>query len=77
MFYFIAEIDNKQLLALVFGGDFTRRKFKTIEKFYHESEDSLTILNKQIWWRNLMMKKTGGPWFEDFSLERLSNTHEI
>ena len=51
MFYFIAEIDNKQLLALVFGGDFTRRKFKAIEKFYHESEDSWTMLNKQIWWR--------------------------
>ena len=48
MFYFIAEIGNKQLLALVFGFDFTRRKFKTIEKFYHESEDSWTMLNKQI-----------------------------
>ena len=51
MFYFIAEIGNNQLLALVFGGDFTRRKFKTIEKFYHESEDSWIMLNKQIWWR--------------------------
>ena len=51
MFYFIAEIGNNQLLALVFGGDFTRRKFKTIENFYHESEDSWIMLNKQIWWR--------------------------
>ena len=65
-FYFIAKIDNTQILAVVFGVNSTRRKFKFWQSF----------LQKSIWrLKNFTMSpKSVGHWLKENVNEENGNT---